>query len=356
MKGMSKKKGMPSGSLVHVGEQKMKDTEITIMDFDEDHFEEKKVKDVKECKRYKDKTTTTWINIDGLHDIEKIEELGKFYGLHPLLMEDILNTYKRPKYEEFEDHLFLVLKMVYRDKKNGQIIKEQVSVVIGENFVLTFQEKSGDVFDPIRNRIKKEGSRIRSNKADFLAYTLIDAVVDNYFVVLEEFGERIENIESELIDNPEQETLYKIHNTKRDMITLRKSVWPLREVINGFLREDSHLIRDDTRIYLRDIYDHTIQVVDTIETNRDILSGLLDLYLSSISNRMNEVMKVLTIIATIFIPLTFVAGIYGMNFDPDASPLNMPELDWYLGYPITLFGMLIIAVVMVIYFRRKKWL
>ncbi|MFW6141725.1 MAG: magnesium/cobalt transporter CorA [Candidatus Saliniplasma sp.] len=353
---MSKKRGMPSGSLVHVGEQKMKDTKITLMDFTEDHFEDVKVKDIEECKKYKDKATTTWINIDGLHDIEKIEELGGFYGLHPLLMEDILNTYQRPKYEEFEDHLFLVFKMVYLDIKKRHIIREQVSVVIGENFILTFQEKSGDVFDPIRNRIKKEGSRIRGNKADFLAYTLIDAVVDNYFVVLEEFGERIENIESELIDNPEQETLYKIHNTKRDMITLRKSVWPLREVINGFLREDSPLIRDSTKIYLRDLYDHTIQVVDTIETNRDILSGLLDLYLSSISNRMNEVMKVLTIIATIFIPLTFVAGIYGMNFDPDASPLNMPELGWYFGYPITIFVMLIIAVVMVIYFRRKKWL
>ncbi|MGM0406205.1 MAG: CorA family divalent cation transporter, partial [Thermoplasmatota archaeon] len=178
---MSKKRGLPSGSLVHVGEQKMKDTEITIMDFDEDHFKEKKVKDIKECKKYKEKPTTTWINIDGLHDIEKIEELGKFYGLHLLLMEDILNTYQRPKYEEFENHLFLVLKMLYRDNENGQIMKEQVSVVIGENFVLTFQEKSGDVFDQIRNRIKKEGSRIRNNKADFLAYTLIDAVVDHYF-------------------------------------------------------------------------------------------------------------------------------------------------------------------------------
>ncbi|MFO7792075.1 MAG: magnesium and cobalt transport protein CorA, partial [Candidatus Saliniplasma sp.] len=251
VKGMSKKRGLPSGSLVHVGEQKMKDTEITLIDFDEDHFKEKKVRDIEVCKRYKEKPTTTWINIDGLHDIEKIEELGKFYGLHPLLMEDILNTYQRPKYEEFENHLFLILKMLYRDNKDGQIMKEQVSVVIGENFVLTFQEKSGDVFDQIRNRIKKEGSRIRNNKADFLAYTLIDAVVDHYFVVLEEFGERIEDIEGELIDNPEQETLYRIHNTKRDMITLRKSVWPLREVINGFLREDSHLIRDDTRIYLR---------------------------------------------------------------------------------------------------------
>ncbi|MFP3872470.1 MAG: magnesium/cobalt transporter CorA [Candidatus Natronoplasma sp.] len=352
----SDKVDLPSDSFFHMSESSGEDGDISIIDYDKDDFEERESVDVEECEDYKERSTVTWINVDGLQDAEKIKKLTDSYGFHPLLVEDILNTQQRPKFEEFEDHLFLIMKMTYTEDDSDDIVMEQVSLVIGENFLLSFQEKSGDVFESIRERIRKGKGRIRNNGADYLAYALIDAVVDHYFVVLEKIGDRIEDIEGELVKEPDTEVLYRIHNLKREMIGLRRSVWPLREVINSLLRGDSHLVMDSTEIYFRDVYDHTIQVADTIETNRDILSGLLDLYLSSISNKMNEVMKVLTIIATIFIPLTFIAGIYGMNFDPEASPFNMPELNWALGYPITLAGMLVVALLMVVYFRRKGWL
>ena len=350
IKKRSKKAGLPPGALVHIGKKKTEKVDITVIDYDEKNFQEKKVKTIEECFPFKDKPTVTWINIDGIHDVEIIEKLGKHFGLHPLLLEDILNTDQRPKMEDFGDYIFVVLKMLDYDENKDEIKSEQVSLILGSNYVISFQESVGDVFDPARERIRNGKGRMRKMGADYLIYSLMDAIVDEYFIILEKIGEKIEDMEEELVTNPTPETLQMIHGLKRDMIFLRKSVWPLREVINGMQRAESPLIRESTGIYLRDVHDHTIQVIDTIETYRDMISGMLDIYLSSISNKMNEVMKVLTIIATIFIPLTYIAGIYGMNFR------YMPELEWRWGYFVVLLFMAVIGILMVVYFRRKRWL
>ncbi len=274
-------------------------------------------------------------------------------GLHPLVVEDILNSEQRPKVEEFEEYIFITLKMFFLSHK--QMIAQQFNIVLGKGYILTFQRHPNNVFDDVMKRIKSGKGRIRTMDSDYLVYRLIDAVIDTYFNVIEKVGDMVEAIEDRLVEDPDESILYDVHSLKRDMIYLRRSIWPMREVVGSLSRDRSSMINTETEIFFRDIYDHTIQVIDMIETFRDMLSGMLDLYLSSLSNRMNEVMKVLTIIATIFIPLTFIAGIYGMNFDPDASPLNMPELNWIYGYPVTLIGMLIISLIMLFYFRRKKW-
>jgi len=346
----SKKFGLPPGTPVFIGEKKIEKVKITIVDYDEDHLEEKEAKTIEECFPFKEKPTVTWINIDGLHEIEIIDKLGKYFDLHPLIIEDIVNTGQRPKMEDLENYIFFVLKMLYYDEKKDDITTEQVSLILGSNFVISFQERLGDVFDPVRERIRKSRGRIRKVGSDYLVYALIDAIVDHYFIVLEKLGEKIEYLEEELVTDPRPETLQAIHNLKRDNIFLRKSVWPLREVISGLERGESPLIEKSTEIYLRDVYDHTIQVIDTLETYRDMVSGMLDTYLSSVSNKMNEVMKVLTVIATIFIPLTFIAGVYGMNFE------YMPELGWHWGYVMVWIIVLTITALMAFYFKTKKWL
>jgi len=356
IKKSSKMWGLAPGELIHIGEKKTDRIRITVIDYDEKNFQEREISNVEECFPFKEKKTVTWINIDGLHDVETIEKIGKCYDIHPLVLEDILNTDQRPKIEDFESYIFFVIKMLYLDEKTHEIHAEQVSLILGPNYVISFQESIGDVFDSIRNRIRNSKGRIRKMGNDYLAYSLIDAIVDNYFAILEIVGEKIESIEEEVISNPIPETLKTIYNLKRGIIFLRKSVWPLREVISGLQRSESKLINKSTNIYLRDVYDHTIQVIDSVETYRDMTSGMLDIYMSSVSNKMNEVMKILTIFAAIFIPLTFVAGIFGMNFNPESSPFNMPELNFYWGYPFVLFSMLIVGVVMLIYFKRKKWL
>jgi len=352
----SAKAGLPPGTLVYVGKKRTEKIKITLIDYDEKQLTEKTIKRIEECFPFKEKPTVTWINIDGIYDTEIIEKIGKRFDLHPLLMEDIVNTGQRPKMEDFENYIFLVLKMLYFDEKNNEVKSEQISLIFGPNYVISFQELEGDVFDPIRDRIRKAKGRIRKMGADYLAYALLDAIVDNYFLILEKIGEKIETMEENLVTEPTPETLQAIHSLKRETILIRKSVWPLRELVSGLERSESKLIKKSTDIFLRDVYDHTIQVIDTIETFRDMLSGMVDLYLSSISNKMNQVMKVLTIIATIFIPLTFVAGIYGMNFDPAASPFNMPELGWYWGYIMVWVVMIAIGIAMIIYFKRKRWL
>jgi len=344
------KAGLPPGTLMHVGAEKVEKVKITVLDYDEQHFEDKETESIDDCAPFRDKPTVTWINIDGIHQMDIIEKMGSCFGVHPLVLEDIVHTGQRPKIEDFGNYIYVVLKMLYRGNDEGEIEAEQVSMILSESFVITFQEKEGDVFDPIRQRIKQNKGRIRKMGADYLAYSLIDAIVDNYFVVLEKFGEHIESLEEELLTEPASRTLPEIHDLKRGALFLRKSVWPLREVISGLERGESSLFKKSTLIYLRDIYDHTIQIIDTIETSRDLLSGMLDTYLSITSNRMNEVMKVLTIIATIFIPLTFIAGIYGMNFK------YMPELESRWAYPGVLLVMLAVGIVMLFYFRRKKWL
>jgi magnesium transporter len=346
----SKKFGLPPGTLDHVGEKKVETAKITIIDYDADQFDEKEAKSVEECFPFKDKPTVTWINIDGIHEVDIIEKIGNHFNFHPLILEDIVHTGQRPKMEDLEEYLYIVLNMFFFNENKHEIYAEQISLIFGPNFVISFQEKEGDVFNSVRDRIRNNKGRIKKMGSDYLAYALLDAIVDNYFIILEKFGENIEDIEEELVTNPTPETLQIIHNLKREMIFLRKSVWPLREVVSSLERAESPLIAQSTTPYLRDVYDHTIQVIDTIETFRDMVSGMLDIYLSSVSNRMNEVMKVLTIIATIFIPLTFIAGNYGMNFE------YMPELGWQWSYLVYWIIILSIAVVMFIYFRRKKWL
>ena len=349
IKRTSKKVGLPPGTLVHIGEKKADKVRVTIIDYDEAQFQEKDVETIEECFPLKDKPAVTWINIDGLHQVEILERIGGCFGFHPLVLEDILNTGQRPKLEDFDDYIFIVLKMLSSDGDN-RIASEQISIVLGPDFVVSFQEREGDVFNRIRERIRSGRGRIRRMGADYLAYSLLDSVIDNYFVVLEKLGEEIESLEEELVANPTTETLQTIHDLKSEMVYLRKSVWPLTEVIGGLERGESALIQESTGIYLRDVYDHTIQVIDTVETFRDVVSGMLDIYLSSVSNRMNEVMKVLTIITTIFMPLTLIAGVYGMNFK------YMPELEWRWGYPTAWLIMLATGGLMLAYFRRKRWL
>ena len=350
IKKRSIKTGLPPGALIHIGEKRSERVKISIIDYDEINFQEKEAETIEECFPLKDKPAITWINIDGLHLVDIIEKIGKNFDFHPLLLEDILNTEQRPKIEDFETYIYIVMKMLYYEDKTKEINYEQVSIIFGQNFVISFQEKEGDVFNPIRERIRTNKGRIRKMGADYLAYSLIDAIVDSYFNIIEKLGENIEDIEDTMIANPTPETLRAIHKLRRKMISLRKSVWPLREVVSAFERSDSSLIEESTRIYLKDVYDHTIQVIDTVETFRDMLSGMLDIYLSSISNKMNEIMKVLTIIATIFIPLTFIVGVYGMNFE------YMPELKWRWSYPFIWFVMLMVGFSMLIYFRKKKWI
>jgi magnesium transporter len=346
----SKKAGLPPGTIVHIGEERSEKVKLSVISYDEANFQEQEVDTVEKVVSFRKKRSVMWLNVDGVHNPEIIEQVGKSFGVHPLVLEDIADTRQRPKMEDFDDYIFVVLKMFRFDEKKNEIKTEQISLVLGRDFVVSFQEGEGDVFDPIRERLRNNKGRVRKAGADYLVYALMDAVVDNYFLIMEKLGETIEEIEDKLVINPTSETVHTIHDLKRQLIFLRKSVWPLREVISSLERSESPLILKSTLVYLRDVYDHTIQVMDSVDTFRDTLSGMLDIYLSSVSNRMNEVMKVLTVIATIFIPLTFIAGIYGMNFR------DMPELGQAWGYPTTLILMLAIALVMVAYFRRKKWI
>ena len=344
------KTGMPPGTLIHIGERKEKEVRFTIIDYDESNFQEKEVKTVEESFPFKETSTVTWINLDGIHQVDVIEKIGKHFDLHPLILEDILHTEQRPKLEDFGQYMYIVMKMLYFDETETEIRAEQVSLILAPKFVISFQEMVGDAFNPVRERIRNSKGRIRKMGSDYLTYALIDAIVDNYFIILEKFGEKIDFIEEELVTAPTPTTLQTIHDLKREIIILRKSVWPLREVINNLERGESQLIQKSTGIYLKDVYDHTIQVIDTIETYKEMLSGMLDIYLSSVSNKMNEVMKVLTIIATVFIPLTFIAGVYGMNFE------YMPELGWKWSYPLVWLIMISMGIVMFFYFKRKKWI
>ena len=320
-----------------------------------------------------------WIDIVGLGDKETIRKIGERFNLHPLALEDTLHVRQRPKVEAYDEHLFIVTRTPLNPDEpdapaeehgqapardvpdawanhEGRLVTEQIALFIGRNFIITFQEHPGDVFEPVRARVRKANGRMHSRGPDYLAYALVDAAIDSFFPILEVYGERVEDLEQAVVERPEMGHITEIHDLKRDLLTARRSVWPQREMLNALIREESDFITDETRIFLRDCYDHTIQLIDMIETYREIASGLVDIQLSSVSNRMNEVMKVLTMIATIFIPLTFIAGVYGMNFDTQVSPWNMPELEWYYGYPASLVAMALIAGVLVLWFRRKGWL
>lgn len=323
---------------------------ITIIDYDEAQFQEHEALTPEECAEFKYKPTVTWIKVDGIHQHEIIEDLGRIFGIHPLIVEDIFSPQQRPKMEDFGDYIFIVLKVFYYNEDANELKAEQFSLIFSSNFVISFQESGGDVFKMVRSRIKNEKGRMRRMGADYLAYVLLDAIVDNYFLILERLGDKIESLEERMVSDPTQETLQEIYDLKSIMIFLRKSVWPLREVISRLERGDSHLVHESTGIYLRDVYDHTIQVIDNIEIFRDMVSEMLGIYLSSISNKMNEVMKILTIITTIFIPLTFISGIFSMNFK------YMPELEWEYGYQYSLVLMASLGMAMVAYFWKKDWL
>jgi magnesium transporter len=347
--GRGAKAGLPPGTLIHIGERKTDRSAITLIEYDGGCYREVPDATPDAVAAARDRSTTLWVNVDGLVETSIIESLGSLFSLHPLTQEDILNTEQRPKLEEFDDYLYLVIKMLSSGEE-GEICAEQVSIILKDGVVLSFQESPGDVFASVRGRLKGSKGRIRMAGPDYLLYALIDAVVDGYFVVFDQIGERIEDLEDEVIGNPDPATLERIYALRRDLVYLRKSIWPLREVVVSLGRDGTGFVTEPTLIYFKDVHDHIIQVADTLETYRDMAAGMLDIYLSSVSNRMNEVMKVLTIIATIFIPLTFLAGLYGMNF------AHMPELSWELGYPGVLLLMLAVALVEVLYFRRRGWL
>ncbi len=350
------KAGLPPGTAIHIGEIKTDKVRISVIDYNQEQVESRTVEEVGECRLLAGRReTVTWINVNGLHQVDILEKVGQCFQLHSLTIEDILNTNQRPKLDIFDDYIYLVVRMPWLDQEQGGIGFEQVSFIVSGTQLITFQEREGDTFDAVRNRITKGMGRIRKMGTDYLLYALVDSVVDNYFIQLERIGEEIEDLELELVESPGPTTMRKINYLKREMVMMRKSVWPLREVISGLQREDVPFIGESIRFFLKDLYDHTIQVIDTVETFRDVISGMLDIYLSSISNRMNEIMKVLTIFAALFIPLTFIAGLYGMNFNPAASPYNMPELSWYYGYPMALGMMVAVAVGMLYFFKRKGW-
>lgn len=350
LKKRSIKAGLPPGSLVHIGETPAEAVSIELIGFSQETVEELKFSTVDECLPHLEGSGVTWVNVEGVHNVEIIRHLGNQFALHPLVLEDIVNTVQRPKIEDYDSYLFIVLRML-KPTGAGEFSSEQLSIILGPGYIFTFQEGlQGDVFDALRERIRSGKGKIRGMGADYLAYALIDAIVDSYFSVLEDLGERIVNLEEELTTMPDRSTLQIINEIKKEIIFLRKAVWPLREAVSFLERGDSALLSDATRVYFRDVYDHTVQVIDTVETYRDLLSGMFDLYLSSISNRTNEIMKFLTVIGTIFMPLTFLVGVYGMNFK------HMPELEWHNGYFVLWGFMLALAVAMSIYFRRKQWL
>jgi magnesium transporter len=326
---------------------------VRVMDYGPDAVNERELAAVEECFALRDTPTVAWIDVNGLQDLDLIQRLGSHFRLHPLALEDVLNTGQRPKLEEFDEHCFIVMKELRFDHS---VQTEQISLFLGKGWVITLQEAPGDPFEPVRERIRKGKGRIRRMGADYLVYALIDALVDGAFPILEKLGERLEDLEKDLVGNPNRKLLQEIYDLRRELLYLRRATWPQREVIHALQREDSHLVQPETRVYLRDCYDHTIQILDLLETYRDLAAGMLDLYLSSVSNRLNEIMKVLTVMSSIFIPLTFLAGVYGMNFNPAAGPWSMPELNWAWGYPAVLVFMLGVVGLMLYYFRRKRWL
>ena len=338
------------GTVTYIGRKEKSETILEVIDYNTHSFERFTSKNPEDAFKFEEEDKITWINLDGLSNTQEIEKVGEYYELHPLIIEDIVNTNQRPKIDEYKDYYFIVAKMLYY-KEDGRLEQEHISFVLGRNYVLTFQEAGGDVFDGVRERLENAKGRIRSRSADYLVFALLDAIVDNYFVVVEEMSDKIENLEEQLFSSrSNDDTTFEIQELKRTMLRIRRAVFPLREVVNRMEKLNSGIIEEQTMNYIRDLYDHLNQVTENIEIYREMTWGLMDMYLTTISNKMNEVMKVLTIMASIFIPLTFLAGIYGMNFK------YMPELDWKYSYPILLLIMLFLLLGMLYYFKRKRWL
>lgn len=338
-----------AGASVRSGGAIAENASVMVIEYDENYIEQTDVDEPGDLSAFRDSGRVSWVNIDGLHDTSLLDAVGEVFGLHPLVLEDMLNTNQRPKIEDYGDYIFIAIKQLFTDAATGEIITDHQSVILGRKFVITAGENRSRIFEPVRERLEG-GGRIRKMGADILAYSLLDAIVDSYFDVLDRQGEMIEEIEEVLVSKPVQDTLNKINNIKRDMLFIHRNIWPLREVTNLLEHGGSELVEPDTRFYMRDLYDHVMQAMDTTEIYRDILSGLIDVYLSSASHKMNEIMKVLTVISTIFIPLTFIAGVYGMNFS------FMPELAWRGGYFAVMGVMAVIALAMLYFFKKKKWL
>lgn len=340
--------GAPPGTLFYNGLNTNERIKITLIEFNETEFFEQEFLDLSDCLSHVKPNMTKWINVEGVHNTALIETLGKFYNLHPLTLEDIVHVDQRPKFEDYDDYVISIMKMI---TYNSKVVAEQLSLVLMENTVLSFQEPTGgDAFDIIRTRLRQSKGRVRKYGADYLFYVLMDAVVDWYFNVIEKIGDRLELIEEEIMSEPKKESLKHLYDLKREVIYLRKQVWPLRDTINNISRTENKLITDNTQIFMRDLQDHTTRIIDTVETYRDLLSGMMDVHMSTNANKMNEIMKVLTIMSSIFIPVTFIAGVYGMNFE------NMPELKSPYGYAITWAVMLSVIFGLLFYFRRKKWM
>lgn len=350
MKLASKKVGLPPGSLTYVGDKISKEIHISMIEYDSKTLVVRDKITIQECLKFLKTPALTWINICGIHDSAVLNAIGTQFGLHGLLLEDVMNTTQRPKLDTYKDHIFIILRALNLENHSEKIADNQVSIVLGKNYVITFVENSHNIFSNVRERIIAGNERIRSSGSDYLCYALIDAIVDQYFIILEAMDEKLEDLEKRLTIQTGSTVMHRIHHLKKEIILLRRSVWPTREVINNFQKIDSPLISQTTMPYMQDVYDHTIQAIDTIESFRDLSSGMLDIYLSNMSQRLNEIMKVLTVVSTIFVPLTFVASIYGMNFD------YMPELRWKWGYAFTMGIMAVVAFGMLLFFRRKKWI
>jgi magnesium transporter len=346
----SEKSGLPPGSLVHVGEVHAHEHKISVVNYNKSTVQKHTVKSIEELLPYKTADAITWVIVDGLKDVGIIDDIGRHFEIHPLVLEDILNTHQRPKFDEFNDYLYIVVKSISLGNKEFDVEYEQISLLILNNFVFTFMEKPDELFDPILNRLDNDKSQFRTLGADYLAYGIMDAIVDKYFVLQDTFDELIEEVEDKLLSDPSSETLASIQKIKRELIFLRRSVSPLRELLAAIQRSESPLINDKTRRYFGDIYDHAIRIIEAIESYRDLIAGMLDIYLSSVSNKMNETMKILTVFASIFIPLTFIAGVYGMNFE------YMPELKWKWSYPVLWIFFISISIFLLRFFKKKKWL
>lgn len=344
----SEKAGMPPGSPVLVG-QAAEPTRVSVIDFNEEHLDERTLSDVEEAFPFRETATVTWLNITGLQDVDVIERIGREYGIHPLVIEDILHTGHRPKIEIFDGYVFCVVKMIRVEEETGELAFEQVSLILGSSFVISFQEKEGDVLDPLRKRIRDGKGRIRRAGADYLFYAIIDVIVDNYFVVLDHLDESLDKLEDRVLSAVDESIVNHLHKIRRELIQLRKNIGPMREELAVLYRQGDVLLKNDTVPYFRDLHDHVMRIIESLDTMRELVSGLRELYLSSVNTRMNEIMKVLTIIATLFIPLTFIVGVYGMNF------AYMPELKWRWGYPLVWVIMLVIAGGMIRYFRKRGW-
>ncbi len=344
------KVGLPPGTLVHVGPKKSKHVKITVLRYGPDDVHEEQTTDVEQCLKLQRDDGVIWINVDGIHKVDVIRKLGDHFGLHPLILEDIVHTEQRPKLEDYGDCVYAVVKTLSRNEEIGAIQAEQVSLILGQGFVLSFPERQGDTFNLIRARIRANRGRVRNMGADYLFYCLVDSIVDSYFSICEAFSQRLEDVEEQVITSPDPQTTRLVHGLKRDAILLRQALGPLREVINGLLTGKSPLVTEATRVYLRDACDHIVQVIEAIDSFHDVLAGTLDIYLSGLSNRMHDVVKVLAIVITIFVPLSFVAGVYGMNFDA------LPRLQWGWGYPAILLLMLLATGGVIFYFFKKKWI